>query len=189
MQRSSSKGSDAVLVVSTCKYRISEEEFVRPVVEIVRRLGFRAEVVRYADEFNPFEFGKVIICGTALRDFEYLNRIDRFEFIREFRGDLLGICAGYQVIAKVFGFELERVERIGVYGVRVLIDDPIASGSFKAYFLHKLALRRVSSPLIPVAVVDDEICMFRVSGRRIYGISFHPEVLNGDIIAKFLLLC
>ncbi len=171
-----------ILIVSTCKYGLSEEEFVRPIAEIVEKAGIRYEIKHYKEKINPKEYDKAIICGTALKDFEYLENLERFEWINEFEGHILGICAGYQIIASMFGQKLERAERIGVYEVEVLRENPLAEGRFRAYFLHKLALKSVD--VEPLAVQGDVVCMFQL--RDLYGVSFHPEVLNPEIVERFL---
>ncbi len=172
-----------ILVISTCKYGLSEEEFVRPIAEIVEKAGFRYEIKRYKEKIDPKKYDKAIICGTALKDFEYLENMERFEWIHEFEGHILGICAGYQVIASLFGQKLERAERIGVYEVEVLKENPLAEKTFRAFFLHKLALKSAEC-VEPLAVQGDVICMFWI--RKFYGVSFHPEVLNPEIVERFL---
>ncbi len=171
-----------ILVISTCKYGLSEEEFVRPIAEIVEKAGFRYEIKHYKEKIDPKKYDKAIICGTALKDFEYLENMERFEWINEFEGHILGICAGYQIIASLFGRELERAKRIGVYEVEVLKENPLAEGKFRAFFLHKLALK--SADVESLAVQGDVICMFRI--EKYYGVSFHPEVLNPEIVERFL---
>ncbi len=178
-----------ILVISTCKYPLSEEEFVRPIVEIVRDCGFDYHVRRYYERIEIEDYSKVLICGTALRDFDYLNHINNFADLAEYDGNVLGICAGYQILAMLFSNALEEIKKIGVYKVRIVRENPLIKGDeIRAYFLHRYALRSVNEKLIPLAMQDEEICMFKVKGRDFYGVSFHPEVLNREIIVNFLYL-
>jgi len=175
-----------ILVVSTCRYRLSEEEFVRPILEIVRGQGLNYTLKRY---YEDLEFGGcdgVIICGTALMDFDYLSYVDRFRGLLGYKGGVLGICAGYQILARLFGCSLEPRPKIGVYTVRVVRDSPLARrGEFRAYFLHSYAATR-GDGIEALAYEGGEICMFRVKDRDFYGVSFHPEVLNREVIIGFL---
>ena len=177
-----------ILVVSTCRYRLSEEEFVRPIVEIVRGCGFECTVRRYDERLDVDDHSKVIVCGTALRDFDYLNHIENFECLIDFEGDVLGIRAGYQILAELYSNAMERIKKIGVYGVRVVKENPLIDENVRAYFLHTHALRSVNEKLEPLALQDDEVCMFKVKGKDFYGVSFHPEVLNVEILSNFLYL-
>ncbi len=171
-----------ILLISTCKYRLSEEEFVRPIEDILKSEGYDYEVRRYYENFEPRK--KAIICGTALRDFDYLNHTAKFRTLLDC--DVLGICAGYQILAKLFSHELEEIRKIGVYEVDVVEENPLMRSSFRAYFLHKLSLRKVRDPLKPLATQQDEVCAFQIGRRNVYGLSFHPEVLNEDIVVEFL---
>ncbi|ADB57743.1 glutamine amidotransferase-related protein [Archaeoglobus profundus] len=176
-----------IAVISTCKYKLSEEEFVRPIVEIVRECKLNYRIVRYTEKIDVRDCSKVIICGTALRDYDYLNYIDSFEQLLDFEGCVLGICAGYHILATLFSNELEKVKKMGVYNVEVTRDNPlIEKGSMKSYFLHAYALRSINDSLECLAVQNDEVCMFRVEGIDFYGVSFYPEVLNREIVVNFL---
>jgi len=177
-----------ILVVSTCKYLLSEEEFVRPVVEIVKSYGFDCDVKRYYERINPEDYSKVIICGTALRDSDYLNYIDNFKKLIDYDGSILGICTGYQILAKLYSNTLDEIKKIGVYNVKVVKKNPLIQNDFKAYFLHKFALRNVNKMIEPLAMQGDEICMFKVKDKNFYGVSFYPEVLNREIIVNFIQL-
>jgi len=178
-----------ILVVSTCRLPLSEEEFVRPVVEVLRGRGLRCEVRSYRERLDFGAYSKVVICGTALMDFDYLNYLDSFEALLDYDGGVLGICAGYQILALLFGERLEETLKIGVYRVRVVRPNPLTrEGEFDAYFLHSYAVTEVSGRVEPLAVQGGEVCMFKVLGRELYATSFHPEVQNCDIIEKFALL-
>ncbi len=177
-----------ILIVSTCRYSLSEEEFVRPIVEIVQDCGFDYEVRRYSERIEPSEYSKIIICGTALRDFDYLIYIHNFTQLIDYDGTVLGICAGYQILAKLFSNELEEVKKIGVYDVKVVKDNPLIDKDTRSYFLHKFSLKKTNELLEPLAMQNDEICVFKVKSKEFYGVSFHPEVLNKEIIVNFLRL-
>ncbi len=176
-----------ILIVSTCKWGLSEEEFVRPIIEIVENMGFECRVLKYSEYLNFEEYSKVIITGTALRDFDYFNYIDEFKALKDYSGDVLGICAGYQLLAKVFGNELNRLKKIGVYEVEFIKECKLAKkGKSKAYFLHNFALTTVNKLIVPIAFCGNEISVFKVKDKEFYGTSFHPEVFNKEIIVNFL---
>lgn len=178
-----------ILVVSTCKIPVSEEEFVNPIIEIIREGNHPYQVKKYRDKINFRRYSKIIICGTALKDFDYLNYIDNFKPIINYNGLVLGICAGYQILAKIYSNKLDTIVKIGVYKVRLLKENPlIKHREFQAYFLHIYALRNVNDKLLVLAEQGDEISIFKVKNKNFYGVAFHPEVLNREIIESFLRL-
>lgn len=178
-----------ILVISTCKYFFSEEEFVRPIVEIIRRLGLTCHIKKYNEELDFDKYSKIIICGTAIRDFDYLNYINNFSSLIRYNGKVLGICAGYQILARIYQNRLENIEKIGIHKVKVLKHSPLTDKEeFYAYFLHVYALSNVNENLVALARQNNEICIFKVKNKDFYGVSFHPEVLNKEIIYNLLLL-
>jgi len=178
-----------ILLVSTCKYRLSEEEFVKPVARIVEESGYKHVLRRYYEETEFSQYDKIVICGTALKDFEYLKYLSNFEKLLDYRGKVLGICAGCHILAKIYGNSLEELKKIGVYRVKLLKANPLTSMSeFNAYFLHIYSLSKVNDKLEPLALQENEVCLFKVKEKDFYGVSFHPEVLNRDIIENFLKL-
>ena len=176
-----------ITVISTCKYKLSEEEFVRPIVEVVKKCGLDYRIKRYYERIDTNGCSKIIICGTALRDFDYLSHIDNFTWLTDYDGDVLGICAGYHILALIYSNKLEKIKKIGVYDVTIVKDNPLVEKrSMRCYFLHTYALREVNDNLECLAVQNDEICIFKVKNKHFYGVSFHPEVLNSEIITNFL---
>jgi GMP synthase (glutamine-hydrolysing) len=176
-----------ILVVSTCKYRLSEEEFVDPVIDIIREAGLDYTLKRYSEELNFTRYTKVIICGTALKDFDYMNYIDNFRGLTRYRGGILGICAGYHILGLIHGNNPLEMRRIGVYKVKVVAPSPLIDrGEVKAYFLHNYALKNVEKPLIALGLVNGEVAIYKVMGKNQFGLAFHPEVLNKSIIRNFL---
>ncbi|HDH07111.1 MAG TPA: hypothetical protein ENF87_01955 [Thermoproteales archaeon] len=174
-----------ILIVSTCRYRLSEREFVEPIIEIVKENGYKYHVKRSHEKLNLENYSGIIICGTALMDFDYLKHLKNFKELKNYSGKVLGICAGYQLLAKIYDNQLEKIEKIGVYSVKVVQENPLASGEFRAYFLHVLALSRTRNLEI-LAKQGNEIAMFKVPGKNFYATSFHPEVFNKTVIENFL---
>jgi len=167
-----------VLIISTCRYRLSEEEFVRPLREIAENLGYRVEVKSYREKTSIKRF-KVIISGTALRDFDYLNYTQNFKWINEFDRKIFGICAGAQIISLALGCPLVNNKLIGIYDVEILGE------KCKAYFLTSMT-PRLDGRFEVLGRIDDTPAYFKVRGRAIYGSLFYPEVLNKELLISFL---
>jgi len=72
--------------------------------------------------FNRYE--KIIISGTALMDSDYPNYIKNFEKLKDFGEKVLGISAGYQILAKIYKNILSKIEKIGVYKVKMIRKPP-----------------------------------------------------------------
>ncbi|MBN2202712.1 MAG: hypothetical protein JW700_00800 [Candidatus Aenigmarchaeota archaeon] len=169
-----------ILILSTCQHRLSELEFVEPMKAILRNKGIEFDSRQYSQKFKPEKYDRIIICGTALQDFDYMDDVEEFKWIEEYSGKLLGICSGAQIIASIFGEVLEEKTVIGKGKVIIEKENALSSGEFDSYFL----LSKV--PIIKnLKKLDREGFVFKKEDREIYGVLFHPEVLNKEIIENF----
>ncbi|MEM3154986.1 MAG: hypothetical protein QW165_05505 [Candidatus Woesearchaeota archaeon] len=168
-----------ILIISTCKEQLSELEFVRPIAMLVENHNImHFSKIKQAD-INAAD--KIIIAGTALKDFDYLD--GNFNWLKKCDKPVLGICAGMQVIAKEFGVPLEDATSIGPQKVEVIAENKLAKGTFNAYFLHT---KTGTGNFRTLATSKGKPCMIKHNEKEIYGCIFHPEVLTEDIIRRFI---
>ena len=176
-----------ILIIDVCSDRLSHLEFVKPVEDILRRINVNFFTKHYLKlNHRDLETAeKVIICGTALKDFRYLEKIDEFGWIHEFHRPVLGICAGMQILARVFGSSLIENVRIGQCKVKTVRKNSLTSKTdFYSYFLNSKTAA-LSNKFEVLSESDRLPCMIKHKDRDFYGCLFHPEVLNSEIIESF----
>ena len=122
-----------VLLVSTCKEKLHEKEFVGPYVNY---LGDDASVVYYAKlrKADIEQADRIIICGTGLADNGYLEHLENFEWLRDVQKPVVGVCSGAQIVACVFGGKIIPDKLIGMVEV---VGDFFGRQRFEAYVLHQ----------------------------------------------------
>ena len=176
-----------ILLISTCKEKLSEYEFVKPIIEIIK--SFDYDIINYRNlETLDFQiYDKVIICGTSLQDNDYLNYLSDFDRLKNQGKEILGICSGFQIICSMFDEEIIVQEEIGMINVETQIKNPLASGNFQAYNMHNFSVDEVTSFNV-LAKSENTIQMISHKKINAFGISFHPEVRNQEIITNFLLI-
>ena len=162
-------------------------EFVLPIVSVAKELD--ECVVKHYLELGSEDwtkFDSVILSGTALKDHATLGQPEKFEWIRDCGKPVLGICAGMQTIGLVFGLRLKKCLGIGMAQINTLKANPLFSSTFKAYTLHNFSV--TSSPEFDV-LAESEKCMQAIKHKRTetYGVLFHPEVRNKEVIQRFIL--
>lgn len=170
-----------ILIINTCSQTLNENEFVEPIKKLLLKNGFDFKLKNYSEVPDTSAYDRIIICGTALKDFEYLKDIEEFSWIKNYDGNMLGICSGMQIITSSFGMKLKEKVIIGSREVVVIKDNPLASGRFKAYFLIS------RQPILKkdfVSLTKDS-SIIKHKNKEIYGCTFHPEVLNPEMLIKF----
>jgi GMP synthase-like glutamine amidotransferase len=162
-------------------------EFVLPIVTIAQDLDEFVVVKHYA-EIKQDHLGKcdlVILSGTPLRDHATLNQTEKFEWIKTCKKPILGICAGLQTLGLVFSLSLKNCLSIGMTQITVLKPNPLFSSTLKAYSLHNFSV--VPSDEFEV-LSETTQCVQAIKHRQkdIFGVLFHPEVRNREIIERFV---
>ena len=168
-----------ILIVDLCwkKDSLSSEEFVKPIEKIVKSTGKPARVVHYS-ELNDSVINSadaVVLCGTALADNEFLNQ--DFSWIKR-KERVFGICAGMQVIAKVYGGKIINKKEIGMTEIKCS-DKIFEKNTLNVYQLHR------NSTTLPDGFKEIASGGAFKKGY-VYGILFHPEVRNEHILVNWL---
>jgi len=160
-----------ILIISTCKEKLHELEFVKPVEKILKENKFKYLTKHYL-KLNKKDFeksSKVIICGTSLKDNKFLKDIKKFSWIESYKKPIFGICAGSHIIGLLEGKNLKKQEEIGLKKIKLNFLG--ISEETEVYHLHKFAV-------LPEIFHEENI----------YATLFHPEVRNKNIIEEFIKL-
>lgn len=175
-----------ILVVNVCFEKLHYFEFVKPIEDILRNVGLEYSTISYTkvSENDLALADMIIICGTSLKDDDFLNKTEEFSWIKNINKPVLGICAGMHLIGLLFGGELKRETEIGFY------EESFQSflglkDSEQVYHLHNnyidfFPLKEFevfSKGRIPQAVKHRD--------KKLYGILFHPEVRQKSLILNF----
>jgi GMP synthase-like glutamine amidotransferase len=170
------------------KDSLAYSEFVAPIVAAIESLE-ACEVKHYSElcRVNFSSYNKVILSGTTLKDFATLNQHHLFNWVKTLNKPLLGICAGIETIAMVFNISLSSCLQVGMIEVTTTAANPLFEGDFKAYALHSLTIEP-SQTFVVLAKSPRCIEAVKHKDKPIYGMLFHPEVRNPEILQRFILL-
>lgn len=168
------------------KNSLAFSEFVLPIISVAEKT--EACVAKHYSEATQKEIGKyskIILSGTTLKDNAYLEDVGKFMWIRKTDAPVLGICAGMQIIGAVFDSGVRRCEEIGMTDVETVKKNLLFSGKFSAYELHS---RVIDVPEDFCVLAKSKKCAQAIKHKRkdIYGVLFHPEVRNREIIERFV---
>lgn len=176
-----------IFVVNVCKESLHYFEFVKPIEDVLRDsdLDFFTKHYLEMGEKDLAKCDRVIICGTSLKDNEFMKNVEKFLWIKDFEKPVFGICAGMQIIGVLFGGKLREQTEIGFFHEGFEKEFFGLMEEREVYHLHnyyvdfgKLKNFEIfTDGKIPQAVKHKD--------KEIYGVLFHPEVRNKEMIAEF----
>ncbi len=166
-----------------------ELEYIKPITQIIEKENIEFKTIHYSKitEKNIKQYSHIILSGTPLKEFEYLNHTDKFNWIKDTENkdkNILGICAGCQIIQKIFRAEQTNIQEIGLYKPEISIKDKILEKESlkEIYALHSNSFQVPKQFQIIAKTQIPQIIKY----NNIYGCLFHPEVRNYQIISNFL---
>jgi len=177
-----------ILIINICKERLHAFEFVKPIEDILKsnKTTYFTKHYLNLNEKDIKEADKVVICGTSLKDFDYFNHVEKFEWIKSFEKPILGICGGMEIIAKMFNGRLVSKKLIiGLKPIRFHKEFLGLEGDKEAYFLHQLWVASVSKGFNYYSDPNKGIQAIKHKTKPIYGVLFHPEVRNKQMVENF----
>jgi len=146
--------------------------------------------IRAFDDINRSEIADdslIILTGghkfkVQWHDKQYSKEI---ALIKSHHSPIIGVCLGAQLIAHVYGVHLHTLKenRKGTITIHSTNDtNRLFEGKkdIRVYENHHLSLQQLHDPLIDLARSEDGVEVFRHQTKPIYGIQFHPEVLNDN---------
>lgn len=161
-----------ILLISTCAEKLHELEFVKPIEDVLEKNNFKYQTIHYSkltdNDLKKAE--KIIICGTSLKDNEFMNHINKFEFIKTTQKPVLGICAGAHMIGILFDYKLKKKKEIGLKKLLLKKEFLGLKGEKQVYHLHNFQV-------LPET--------WRHKTKEIYSVLFHPEVRNKNLVVNF----
>lgn len=174
-----------ILLINVCKEKLHYFEFVRPIEDILKNLKINFLTEHYSKINLEFveKFEKVIICGTSLKDNDFLDNLEKFQWVKIFDKPILGICAGMQIISFLFDAKIKSKKEIGFSEVNFKKIFLGYEGKMEVYHLHNQyatkpkKFQEFTQSKIPQAIKHET--------KEIYGVLFHPEVRNKKLIENF----
>jgi GMP synthase-like glutamine amidotransferase len=132
------------------------------------------------------KYDRIIICGTSLTDNEFLDNLELFSWIDTCNIPVLGICAGMQIIGLLYGGTLQKHTEIGFY-LEEFVDSFLSlEGKVNVYHLHNNFVTFPSEQFMFFNTVNDLSQAVMHVNKKIYGVLFHPEVRNKELIKNFV---
>lgn len=174
-----------ILVVKLCKEKMHDLEFVKPIEDILIKndIEFNSLFYKNLDTNTLLKTDKVILSGTSLLDNDFSDNLDYFHWIKNLKKPILGICGGFQILGLMFNGRKIKSEKIGLSNIYFDKEFLGVKGKLEVYELHNYSVK--SKEYENYAISDN--CPKAIKHKKMpfYGVLFHPEVRNKNIIVEF----
>lgn len=181
-----------LLIIDTIfeKESLHYDEFVRPILDIIKHQNIDLRILHWAENVIDealYWSEKIIITGTSLKDNKFIEEIELFKWILTYEKPLLGICAGGQIISKLFGGDIMKGTEIGLKkNIEILNENELLLKDVELNEVYELHNYYFSVPEKFEIICKNEFPQI-IKKKNIYAILFHPEVRNKKIIENFIL--
>jgi len=177
-----------IIVIQICNKRFHYFEFIKPIEDILRRNNIEFESIHYKKltEGIIHKAEKIIISGTSLKDNGFINDINMFKWIKKFDKPILGICGGMHILGLIFNGELKKQQEIGLTDINIKQEFLGYKNKTEVYELHNFYT--ISNDFNIYG--KSKNCPQAVKHKKnpFFGVLFHPEVRNKDLIVNFVYL-
>ena len=161
-------------------------QYTQLIARRVRECGVYSEIHPFNVPIDTIE--RLHPCGIILSggpsSVNGLNAPVSTDRIYSLGVPILGICYGLQLIAHQLGGEVDRAAKREYGKVEMTVDgheDLFADlgDRLTVWMSHGDALTKLPSGFSPIGhSTNSPICAIRDTGRKIYGVQFHPEVVH-----------
>lgn len=189
-----------ILLISTNQHKLHELEFVKPIEQILTKNSLNYALI-HISKINSIEissFSHIIICGTALKDFEYFKySIDStLKIIEKLSIPTFGVCSGAQILANFLKLPLFKHNVNQTINLKSLEDSSNLNIKknqiLQVYSLHSfllnsnnLKITNGSTKIILVHENNPELVeLLQVDNFTIC--FFHIEIKNKEILLKWI---
>ena len=190
-----------ILIINICKEEMHYLEFVKPIEDVLKKAEEPFTTMSYAkiSSMSKKELDKeldsshrIIIAGTSLKDMSYSKNLSKFKFLLSYNKPILGICGGMQLLCMSYGCKLTKCQEIGLkninFNANFLGVGGLKEKSREVYELHNMGVKDDTTlkKYFNVYAKTEVVQAVKHKHFKHYGILFHPEVRNKDIILNFL---
>lgn len=156
--------------------------YTERIVEICQRHNYIVDEINWESfRYHDLTHEILILSGghqVTVQDHES-EFSEELQLIRKSDKPIIGICLGFELIAKAFGSNLSCMQQNEKRELEVsfLVEDPLFEGIDKlvVYENHQWKVEKVTGSLIALASSKDGIEVIKHIHKPQYGFQFHPE--------------
>lgn len=183
-----------ILIINSAE--TGDRSFVDPIKEALLTTKVDIHIKEYSEMLKDCcdidAYDAVIISASPKgNNANFDTRLKSFNWLRTTSLPVLGICAGHQLIGKLFGGELisDQESEDGISTVRIQKKDPIFEGCMDEFTVEQHHNDSITLPKdfdLLATSLHCRVQAIRHKTKPLYGVQWHAERSNPDIIRNFI---
>jgi GMP synthase (glutamine-hydrolysing) len=155
-------------------------QYTQLIARVVREIGYYSQVVQPDEDVDVSDIGALILSGGPASVYEP-NAPRRPSWFDVYKGEVLGICYGMQLLAHELGGKVEPGE-LAEYGrteIKIVKDDPIfenVPGETVVWMSHSDVVKALPRGFEVKAYSKNGLIVAASDHERFWLLQFHPEV-------------
>lgn len=155
-------------------------QYTQLIARVVRELGYYSQVVQVDEDVDLSDVGALVLSGGPASVYEP-GAPKLPVWFDNYRGKVLGICYGMQLIVHEMGGKVEPGE-LAEYGrteIKIVRDDPIFDGIDRetvVWMSHSDVVQFLPSNFHVTALSKNNMIVAASDSNRFWLLQFHPEV-------------
>lgn len=180
-----------ILIVNSAEKEISR--FTVPIEDILKRRAIQCGVIQYSDllKTDVDTYDGIVVSASPHGNDIVEPHQKYYRWVKSSAVPLFGICAGHQIIGRLFRANLIRgkEKEIGSHYVEIDRQDPVFRGYENRFLVEQAHNDSITLPDDFVLLAHSEKCRVQVmrhKSRPIYTTQFHAEISNEELILNFI---
>ncbi|MGB9789421.1 glutamine-hydrolyzing GMP synthase [Thermotoga caldifontis] len=165
-------------------------QYTQLIARVVRELGYYSQVVQLDEDVDPSDVGALVLSGGPASVYEP-DAPKLPAWFGEYRGKVLGICYGMQLLAHELGGKVERGE-LAEYGrteIKIVEEDPIFESvprETTVWMSHSDVVKVLPDGFRATAYSKNGMIVAASDFERFWLLQFHPEVRHTQLGRQML---
>jgi GMP synthase (glutamine-hydrolysing) len=175
-----------ILIIKICNKNFHYYEFIKPIEDVLKKNNIEFQTIHYKNVSDVLlkKAEKIIISGTSLKDNGFVKDISNFNWIKEQNKPILGICGGMHILGLIFNGELKKQQEIGLTNVELKKKFLGFIRKIEVYELHNFYAISYEFEIFGKSKKCPQAVKHK--NKPFFGVLFHPEVRNKDLIVNFV---